>query len=254
MSKNLIIFYGRTGSTLVQNYVSKYKCSPEFNFTANGFTSSEVHADEHLMYYHNLSEVLPKLGVTDWCMKYHVLSGITTFGTDPMPNGDYNITLTGSDIFFKGTGVTDLHFSFRIDIMDTILSYMIADKSNTFVMTGGEIGSHTRRYYYREYVSRIFHQYSKNYQVYNAYVKKYTNEDQINAMGYCLGGTLLSCGLSILSKKKDTSIKSATFLTTLIDFSDAGDMLVFIDEDQLATTEDLMKTKGFLVLIFTSFL
>ncbi len=76
-------------------------------------------------------------------------------------------------------------------------------------------------------------------------VKKYTGEDQINAMGYCLGGTLLSCGLSILSKKKDTSIKSATFLTTLIDFSDAGDMLVFIDEDQLATTEELMKTKGF---------
>lgn len=176
MSKHLVIFYGRTGSTLVQNYVSKYKCSPEFNFTANGLPSSEIHADEHLMYYHNLSKVLSHRGVTDWCMKYHVLSGTTTLGTDPMPNGDYNITLTGSDIFFEGTGVTDLHFSFRIDIMDTILSYMIAHRNNTFVMTGGEIGSYTRRYYDREYVSSIFHQYSKNYQVYNAYVKKYTNE------------------------------------------------------------------------------
>lgn len=76
-------------------------------------------------------------------------------------------------------------------------------------------------------------------------VKDFTQQDQINAIGYCLGGTLLSCGLSILSAQKDKSVKSATFLTTLLDFSDAGDMLVFIDDDQLAATEELMKTKGF---------
>lgn len=76
-------------------------------------------------------------------------------------------------------------------------------------------------------------------------VKEQTGQDHINTVGYCLGGTLLSCGLSYLAAKQDTSINSATFLTSLIDFSDAGDMLVFIDKEQLEATEKLMREKGF---------
>ena len=77
-------------------------------------------------------------------------------------------------------------------------------------------------------------------------VKKQTGEEQINCAGYCLGGTLLSCGLSYLKQKKRNDIKSATFLTTMIDFSGAGDMQVFIDEKQLKTLEDKIKQIGYL--------
>ena len=174
-TKHLVIFYGRTGSTLVQNHVSAHKCLPEFKFNNYGLTSTEIHNDEHLMYYHSLNK-LNESGVSDWCMKYHVTSGMTTLGTDPMADGKYNVKLTGSDIFFKGVGVTDLHFSFRIDMIDTILSYIIADSSNTWVMTNGKVGTHVKRAYDRDYLLRVFHNYSKNYQAYNEYVKRYSQE------------------------------------------------------------------------------
>lgn len=174
-NKHLVIFYGRTGSTLVQNHVSKHKCLPEFKFNEYDLPSSEIHSDEHLMYYHSLNK-LNESEVSDWCMKYHVMSGMTTLGTDPMTDGTYNIKLTGSDIFFKGVGVTDLHFSFRIDMIDTILSYIIADNSNTWVMTNGKVGTHIRREYDRNYLLRIFHAQIKNYQAYNEYVKRYSQE------------------------------------------------------------------------------
>lgn len=78
------------------------------------------------------------------------------------------------------------------------------------------------------------------------HVQKQTGEKQVNCIGYCLGGTLLSCGLSYLKKKKRNDIKSATFLTTMIDFSGAGDMQVFIDEKQLETLEEKIKQIGYL--------
>lgn len=127
------------------------------------------------MYYHNLNK-LNESGVSDWCMKYHVTSGMTVLGTDPTADGKYNVKLTGSDIFFKGVGVTDLHFSFRIDTIDTILSYMIADRSNTWVMTDGKVGTHVRKVYPTDYLKRVFDIYSKNYQAYNEYVKRYSQE------------------------------------------------------------------------------
>ncbi len=77
-------------------------------------------------------------------------------------------------------------------------------------------------------------------------VKKQSGEKQVNCIGYCLGGTLLSCALSYLKTKKRNDIKSATFLTTMIDFSGAGDMLVFIDEQQIETLEEKIKEIGYL--------
>lgn len=73
-----------------------------------------------------------------------------------------------------------------------------------------------------------------------------TGEKDINAIGYCLGGTLLSATLAYMNEKKDNRIKAATFFTTMTDFSDAGDLAVFIDEEQLASLEQSMAKQGFL--------
>ena len=73
-----------------------------------------------------------------------------------------------------------------------------------------------------------------------------TGEKAVNAMGYCLGGTLLAIALSYLRAKKQAGrILSATYLTTMIDFKEAGELSVFIDEEQLRTVESRMSDRGY---------
>jgi polyhydroxyalkanoate synthase len=73
-----------------------------------------------------------------------------------------------------------------------------------------------------------------------------TGEKEINALGFCIGGTLLACTLAYMAVKKDTRIKSATFLATLLDFRDPGEIQVFIDEDQISALENRMAKHGYL--------
>jgi len=77
-------------------------------------------------------------------------------------------------------------------------------------------------------------------------VTKATGENQMNAIGYCLGGTLLAATLAYMKVKDDKRIKSATFFTTMIDFTQAGELSVFIDEEQLRALEERMNERGYL--------
>ena len=77
-------------------------------------------------------------------------------------------------------------------------------------------------------------------------IEKATGEKSVNAIGYCLGGTLLSATLAHMAAKKDTRIKSATFFTTMVDFTESGELGVFIDEEQLKALEAKMQKRGFL--------
>jgi len=69
---------------------------------------------------------------------------------------------------------------------------------------------------------------------------------KVNAIGYCLGGTLLSATLAYAAKKNLDNFASATFFTTLVDFEKAGELSVFVDEDQIQAIERKMRDKGFL--------
>jgi polyhydroxyalkanoate synthase len=73
-----------------------------------------------------------------------------------------------------------------------------------------------------------------------------TGENEINTIGYCIGGTLLASALSIMAQTGDQRIKSATFFTTQVDFSEPGELGVFIDEAQLDSLETKMEEKGYL--------
>ena len=77
-------------------------------------------------------------------------------------------------------------------------------------------------------------------------VQELTKEKEINCIGYCLGGTLIASALGYLAAQDNKSIKSATFLTTLIDFTECGDIGVFIDEPQINHLTKIMEKKGFL--------
>src|SRR5215471_8448283 len=77
-------------------------------------------------------------------------------------------------------------------------------------------------------------------------IEKATGESEVNVLGYCLGGTLLAATLGYLAAKKDRRIASATFMTALIDFAGAGELEVFIDEEQVASLERKMNERGYL--------
>jgi polyhydroxyalkanoate synthase len=77
-------------------------------------------------------------------------------------------------------------------------------------------------------------------------VETATGEREVNAIGYCVGGTLLAAALALFAREGDARIKSATFFTTQVDFTHAGDLKVFVDEDQIAALERAMAGRGYL--------
>jgi polyhydroxyalkanoate synthase len=76
-------------------------------------------------------------------------------------------------------------------------------------------------------------------------VEQATGERAIHALGYCVGGTLLAATLAYLAATGDSRVKSTTFLTTQVDFSQAGDLTIFIDEEQVAAIERDMAQHGY---------
>jgi polyhydroxyalkanoate synthase len=77
-------------------------------------------------------------------------------------------------------------------------------------------------------------------------VIRQTGSAKINALGYCVGGTLLATALAYMAAKGDDRVASATFLAAQVDFSEAGDLLVFIDDTQLKALEEMMTEQGYL--------
>ena len=72
------------------------------------------------------------------------------------------------------------------------------------------------------------------------------NVKHINTLGFCIGGTLLAMLLAYYKARHENPVRSATFLASMIDFSDPGDISVFIDEEQISKLEEKMQVKGFL--------
>ncbi len=77
-------------------------------------------------------------------------------------------------------------------------------------------------------------------------IEKATGEKQVNAIGYCVGGTLLAAALALFAKEGEKRIATTTFFTTQVDFTHAGDLKVFVDEEQIAALERAMETRGYL--------
>ncbi len=73
-----------------------------------------------------------------------------------------------------------------------------------------------------------------------------TGEKAFNAIGYCVGGTLLCAALALLARRGDKRIKTATLFTTQVDFTHGGDLKVFVDEQQIKAIERSMRGKGYL--------
>jgi len=77
-------------------------------------------------------------------------------------------------------------------------------------------------------------------------IEKATGQPKASAIGYCIGGTLMAATLAYMAARNDDRIVACTFFTAQVDFSEPGELGVFIDEDQLASVEDMMGKKGYL--------
>ena len=75
-------------------------------------------------------------------------------------------------------------------------------------------------------------------------VKQATGEEKADTIGYCIGGTMLSTALALMEKQGDHRVNSATFFTAQADFKESGDLLLFVDDDQLDAIEKQMDAAG----------
>jgi polyhydroxyalkanoate synthase subunit PhaC len=77
-------------------------------------------------------------------------------------------------------------------------------------------------------------------------IEKVTGEMKVHTAGYCVGGTLLATTLAWLAEKRRVRVTSATLFAAQVDFTHAGDLLVFVDEDQISALERDMQVSGVL--------
>ena len=77
-------------------------------------------------------------------------------------------------------------------------------------------------------------------------IKQATGEDKLHAIGYCVGGTLLAITLATMAARGDERIASATLFAAQVDFTHAGDLKVFVDEEQVSALEKRMAERGYL--------
>jgi polyhydroxyalkanoate synthase len=77
-------------------------------------------------------------------------------------------------------------------------------------------------------------------------IEKATGQRQVSAIGYCIGGTLMAATLAYMAARGDDRIAACTFFTAQVDFTEPGELGVFIDEEQLAGVEEAMSKKGYL--------
>jgi polyhydroxyalkanoate synthase len=77
-------------------------------------------------------------------------------------------------------------------------------------------------------------------------IEQATGERKVSAIGYCIGGTLMAATLAYMAARGDDRVAACTFFTAQVDFTEPGELGIFIDEDQLAGIEEAMSKKGFL--------
>ncbi len=77
-------------------------------------------------------------------------------------------------------------------------------------------------------------------------IEQATGETKVHSIGYCVGGTLLAITLATMAHNRDDRIGSATLFTAQVDFTHAGDLKVFVDDEQLETVEKRMAERGYL--------
>lgn len=128
-------------------------------------------------------------------------------------------------------------YIFDINEKKSMVRYLLEQGQQVFMISWRNAGPETMSYGWDEYLEKGV------YQALNVAIDV-SDADQVDMLSWCNGGTLLLAALSVMTKSQKTKVGSATFLSSMIDFSDQGGVGVFIDEQQIDAYKTRLKTAG----------
>ena len=121
---------------------------------------------------------------------------------------------------------------------NSFVAHAVAQGHTVFMVSWRNVGNGEAGYDWDDYVRAIL----KAMEV----ARAITGADRVNALGFCVGGTLLASALAVLAAKGERRVESATFLATMLDFEEPGPLGVFIDEEGVRARESAIGKGGIL--------
>jgi polyhydroxyalkanoate synthase len=121
---------------------------------------------------------------------------------------------------------------------NSFVRYAVEQGHTVFMVSWRNVGPAQGGYDWDDYVKSIF----KAFEV----AKAITQSERVNALGFCVGGTLLAAALAVLAAKEEDAVESVTYLATMLDFEEPGQVRVFIDEKGIAAREAAIGKGGIL--------
>jgi polyhydroxyalkanoate synthase len=122
---------------------------------------------------------------------------------------------------------------------NSFVAYAVAEANTVFMVSWRNVGSEHGRFTWDDYLEQgVFTPLR--------IAKTIANSDQVNALGFCVGGTLLGAALAVLAAKNEKLVSSVTFLAAMLDFSETGQIGLFVDEPSVAMREATIGAGGIL--------
>jgi poly[(R)-3-hydroxyalkanoate] polymerase subunit PhaC len=122
---------------------------------------------------------------------------------------------------------------------NSFVQYAVGQGHTVFMVSWRNVGPEQGHYGWDDYLRLgIFEPFRV--------AREVSGADRVNALGFCVGGTLLAAALAVLAEQRENSVASATYLTTMLDFSEAGQIGVFIDAESVAAREATIGRGGIL--------
>jgi polyhydroxyalkanoate synthase len=122
---------------------------------------------------------------------------------------------------------------------NSFVRYAVAQGHTVFMVSWRNVGPAQGHYGWDDYLERGVLSALRT-------AREIAKSDRVNALGFCVGGTLLGASLAVLAAKGDPLVESATYLATMLDFADTGQIGLFVDEASVAQREATLGAGGIL--------
>jgi polyhydroxyalkanoate synthase len=122
---------------------------------------------------------------------------------------------------------------------NSFVRYAVAQGHTVFMVSWRNVGPAQGRYGWDDYLEMGVLSALRT-------AREIARSDRVNALGFCVGGTLLGASLAVLAAKREPLVESATYLATMLDFADTGQIGLFIDEASVAQREATLGAGGIL--------
>jgi polyhydroxyalkanoate synthase len=122
---------------------------------------------------------------------------------------------------------------------NSFVAYAVASGNTVFMVSWRNVEEEQGKYSWDDYLEQGVFQALR-------VAQEISKSDDVNALGFCVGGTLLGAALAVLAHRKDQRVASATFLAAMLDFSETGQIGLFVDEASVAAREATIGAGGIL--------